>query len=123
MGVETCCSSGPAAAVGATELTRSSSVLTKFQRQFVFSYFVKIELSPHKVPKSQEHPAHVKFAAAAALGEQSGGCVCVHVASVGTHVAEGRSLAEYRLEEVGVLINACGQGRGGWRGFHHKNIT
>lgn len=44
-------------------------------------------------------------------------------ASVGAHVAEGRSLAEYRLEEVEVLINSCGEGRGGWRGFHDKNIT
>lgn len=33
--------------------------------------------------------------------------------SVGAHVAEGRSLAEYRLEEVDVLINVRGEGRGG----------
>lgn len=88
-----------------------------------FLLLCKIRSCPHKVPKSQQHSAHVKFAAAAAsLGEQSGGCVCVH-ASVGAHVAEGRSLAEYRLEEEEVLINACGEGRGGWRGFHSKNIT
>lgn len=122
IGLQACCSSSeptaapwewPGSRAAAPFLQNLSSSLFVW---FFFSPLVcKNRTCPHKVPKNHSNILRTS-------GEQSGGCVCVH-ASVGEHVAEGRSLAEYRLEEVEVLINACGEGRGGWKGVFITRIS
>lgn len=104
IGVQTCCSSELTAAPW-EGLSKRACFLQEIKHQFVcfvfFSPCVKIELARTKF---QNHSSILHTSNLRQQRLQANKVVGVFACgSVGAHVAEGRSLAEYRLEEVDVL--------------------